>query len=100
MTIPTFQFIMWTLAVAVGFYCAGRLYGAIQLVQRTEKIFRDGYNLGQLHALQGVSADIDKIQKPADDVARSLPDNRGCPLCHDDLRDDSHFCRFHKPNKG
>jgi hypothetical protein len=32
--------------------------------------------------------------------ARALPDNRGCPLCAPDPRDDSHFCEFHKPKDG
>lgn len=29
-------------------------------------------------------------------IAKALPDNRGCPLCDPDPRDQSHFCEFHK----
>ena len=47
------------IATAIGFYCVGRLHGALWLELRIKEIFQHGYRLGRKHEAESKAAHLE-----------------------------------------
>ena len=48
--------------VALGFYCAGRLHGALWVTREVERIFNHGYRLGRDHGAASKAAHAEGME--------------------------------------